>query len=51
MLKFYVFVVVCTGAVRVGLVDREVIVNPTRKQLQHSTLDLVITAAANRKVG
>ncbi|XP_025105301.1 polyribonucleotide nucleotidyltransferase 1, mitochondrial-like [Pomacea canaliculata] len=38
------------GAVRVGLVDREVIVNPTRKQLQHSTLDLVITAAANRKV-
>ncbi|KAL8572557.1 hypothetical protein ACOMHN_040461 [Nucella lapillus] len=38
------------GAVRVGLVDKEVVVNPTRKQLQHSALDLVITAAHKHRV-
>ena len=36
---------------RVGLVDKEVVINPTRKQLQHSALDLVITATQKHKVG
>ena len=34
-----------------GLVDKEVVINPTRKQLQHSVLDLVITATQKHKVG
>nr|KAG5700716.1 hypothetical protein BaRGS_029081 [Batillaria attramentaria] len=38
------------GAVRVGLVDKEVIVNPTRRQMQHSTLDLIVTATRKSKV-
>lgn len=32
------------GAVRVGLFDNEVIVNPTRRELQSSDLDLIVTA-------
>nr|CAH7761958.1 unnamed protein product [Callosobruchus chinensis] len=32
------------GAVRVGFIDNEVIVNPTRKELQLSSLNLVIAA-------
>ncbi|XP_065075694.1 polyribonucleotide nucleotidyltransferase 1, mitochondrial [Ochlerotatus camptorhynchus] len=38
------------GAVRVGLVDNEVIINPTRKELQLSSLDLVVTAAKQNLV-
>lgn len=32
------------GAVRVGLIEQEVIINPTRKEMQSSSLNLVITA-------
>nr|CAD7442960.1 unnamed protein product [Timema bartmani] len=32
------------GAVRLGFVENEVIVNPTRKELSHSTLNLIVTA-------
>lgn len=32
------------GAVRVGLCDNEVIINPTRRELQDSSLDLIVTA-------
>lgn len=32
------------GAVRLGFVDNEVIVNPTRKELQESVLNLILTA-------
>lgn len=32
------------GAVRVGMIDNEVIINPTRKELQSSSLNLVISA-------
>lgn len=32
------------GAVRVGMIDNEIIINPTRRQIQDSTLNLVITA-------
>ncbi|XP_076441837.1 polyribonucleotide nucleotidyltransferase 1, mitochondrial-like [Babylonia areolata] len=38
------------GAVRVGLVDKEVVINPTRKQLQRSTLDLIVTATQKQHV-
>lgn len=38
------------GAVRVGLVDNEIIINPTRKELQLSSLDLVVTAAKQNRV-
>ncbi|KYN08710.1 Polyribonucleotide nucleotidyltransferase 1, mitochondrial [Cyphomyrmex costatus] len=33
------------GAVRLGMIDNEVIVNPTRRQIQDSILNLIITAA------
>lgn len=32
------------GAVRLGFIDNEVIVNPTRKELQESILNLILTA-------
>uniref|UniRef100_A0A1Q3F1Q2 polyribonucleotide nucleotidyltransferase n=1 Tax=Culex tarsalis TaxID=7177 RepID=A0A1Q3F1Q2_CULTA len=38
------------GAVRVGLVDNEIIVNPTRKELQLSALDLVVSATRQNLV-
>ncbi|XP_041921128.1 polyribonucleotide nucleotidyltransferase 1, mitochondrial [Alosa sapidissima] len=38
------------GAVRMGLVDGEFIVNPTRKQMSESTLDLVVAGAAHSQV-
>lgn len=33
------------GAVRLGMIDNEIIINPTRRQIQDSVLNLVITAA------
>jgi polyribonucleotide nucleotidyltransferase len=38
------------GAVRVGLCDNEVIVNPTRKELQSSSLDLIVAATRQNLV-
>ncbi|XP_055850367.1 polyribonucleotide nucleotidyltransferase 1, mitochondrial [Episyrphus balteatus] len=38
------------GAVRLGLYDGEIIVNPTRRELQTSQLDLVVTAAKHNLV-
>uniref|UniRef100_A0AAR2M5R5 Polyribonucleotide nucleotidyltransferase 1, mitochondrial n=1 Tax=Pygocentrus nattereri TaxID=42514 RepID=A0AAR2M5R5_PYGNA len=38
------------GAVRVGLVDGEFIVNPTRKEMSSSTLNLVVTGAPSSQV-
>ncbi|KAL5008315.1 hypothetical protein ScPMuIL_013896 [Solemya velum] len=38
------------GAVRVGFIDKEVVLNPTRRQLQHSTLNLVVVATEENKV-
>lgn len=34
-----------------GLIDGEVIVNPTRKEMSESTLDLVVAGAAHSQVG
>uniref|UniRef100_A0A1B0GPF7 polyribonucleotide nucleotidyltransferase n=1 Tax=Phlebotomus papatasi TaxID=29031 RepID=A0A1B0GPF7_PHLPP len=38
------------GAVRMGLCDGEIIVNPTRRELQASSLDLVVTATRQNLV-
>ncbi|XP_047993948.1 polyribonucleotide nucleotidyltransferase 1, mitochondrial [Leguminivora glycinivorella] len=38
------------GAVRLGLIDNEVIINPTRKDLQTSQLNLVVAATAQNLV-
>ncbi|XP_025601917.2 polyribonucleotide nucleotidyltransferase 1, mitochondrial [Athalia rosae] len=38
------------GAVRVGLVDEKVVINPTRKAMQNSALNLIVTAAKNNLV-
>ncbi|XP_046485612.1 polyribonucleotide nucleotidyltransferase 1, mitochondrial [Neodiprion pinetum] len=35
------------GAVRVGLVDQEILINPTRRQMQKSDLNLIVSAMAN----
>lgn len=39
------------GAVRVGLIDGEFIVNPTRKEMSSSSLNLVIVGAPSSQVG
>lgn len=38
------------GAVRVGFIDNEVIINPTRKELGSSSLNLIITATKQNMV-
>lgn len=38
------------GAVRVGLIDNEILINPTRKELQMSSLNLVVTATKRNLV-
>ncbi|KFV68539.1 hypothetical protein N307_02221, partial [Dryobates pubescens] len=38
------------GAVRVGLVDGETVINPTRKQMSSSALNLVVAGAAQNQV-
>ncbi|XP_050406310.2 polyribonucleotide nucleotidyltransferase 1, mitochondrial isoform X1 [Patella vulgata] len=38
------------GAVRVGYIDDEVVINPTRRQLALSTLNLIITGSDKKKV-
>lgn len=38
------------GAVLVGFIDNEVVINPSRKDLRHSTLNLVVSATDHNKV-
>ncbi|XP_014210286.1 polyribonucleotide nucleotidyltransferase 1, mitochondrial [Copidosoma floridanum] len=38
------------GAVRVGFVDNEILINPTRHELQQSSLNLIVTAAQQNLV-
>ncbi|CAG0903165.1 unnamed protein product, partial [Darwinula stevensoni] len=38
------------GAVRVGLVDGNVMINPTRRELSQSTLNLIVSAAERNKL-
>lgn len=39
------------GAVRVGLVDGETVINPTRKEMASSALNLVVAGAPQSQVG
>ena len=39
------------GAVQVGCIDNEIVINPTRKELQQSQMNLVVAAAEKSKVG
>lgn len=38
------------GSVRLGCIDNEIVVNPTRKEMQQSSLNLVVTAAKKNVV-
>lgn len=38
------------GAVRVGIIENEIVVNPTRKELQHSGLNLIVAATKRNLV-
>ncbi|XP_022913782.2 polyribonucleotide nucleotidyltransferase 1, mitochondrial [Onthophagus taurus] len=38
------------GAVRVGLIDNELLINPTRKEMQSSDLNLIVTATKHNLV-
>ncbi|KAL3872887.1 hypothetical protein ACJMK2_036068 [Sinanodonta woodiana] len=38
------------GAVRVGFIDQEVVINPTRKQQHHSSLNLLVSSTLESKV-
>lgn len=39
------------GAVRIGLIDGEYIVNPTRREMSSSTLNLVVAGASKSQIG
>lgn len=38
------------GAVRVGMIDNEIVINPTRKEIQLSALNLIVTATKRNLV-
>lgn len=38
------------GAVRIGIIDNEIVINPTRKELQLSMLNLIVTATKKNLV-
>ena len=40
-----------SGAVQVGYIDHEVVTNPSRKDLHHSELNLIVSATEQKKVG
>ena len=42
---------VVSGAVQVGYIDHEVVINPSRKDLHHSELNLIVSATEQKKVG
>jgi len=42
---------VLSGAVQVGYIDHEVVINPSRKDLHHSELNLIVSATEQKKVG
>ena len=39
------------GAVRVGLIDEEIVINPTRQELKHSEINMVIAGGFRSSVG
>lgn len=44
-------VCVFTGAVRMGMVDGEMLINPTRSEMSSSSLNLIVAAAPSSQVG
>lgn len=44
-------VCVCAGAVRVGMVNGELLVNPTRAEMASSSLNLIVAGAPSSQVG
>lgn len=42
---------VLTGAVRVGMVDGELLINPTRAEMTSSTLNLIVAGGPSSQVG
>lgn len=42
---------VCAGAVRVGMVNGELLVNPTRAEMSSSSLNLIVAGAPSSQVG
>jgi len=40
-----------SGAVQVGYIDHEVVINPSRKDLHYSELNLIVSATEQKKVG
>lgn len=45
------YVSVYAGAVRVGLVDGELLVNPTRAEMTSTSLNLIVAGAPGSQVG
>lgn len=45
------YVIVCAGAVRVGMVNGEFLVNPTRAEMASSSLNLIVAGAPSSQVG
>lgn len=45
------YVCVFTGAVRVGMVDGELLINPTRSEMTSSSLNLIVTGGPSSQVG
>lgn len=45
------YVIVCAGAVRVGMVNGELLVNPTRAEMASSSLNLIVAGAPSSQVG
>lgn len=41
----------CAGAVRVGMVNGELLVNPTRAEMASSSLNLIVAGAPSSQVG
>ena len=46
-----VFFPLCLAAVRVGIVGEDVVINPTRRQLHNSSLNIILTGTTQRRVG
>lgn len=50
-LELLMLLCVCAGAVRVGLVNGELLVNPTRAEMASSSLNLIVAGAPSSQVG
>lgn len=51
LLLLLMLLCVCAGAVRVGMVNGELLVNPTRAEMASSSLNLIVAGAPSSQVG